>query len=82
MNQQNLLGQEVQCFEMASDSFFEAVQGTVLSISNGWATVRATQVMSKWDVVWQTHPGSCLTSCRVDNLKNVDEVVDNEFELL
>lgn len=67
-----MIGKRVQCYEMPLDSFFSAVDGIVTEMRNGWATVRTDRVMSKWDVTWQDHPSTCLTSCKIDNLEVVD----------
>jgi len=65
----DLIGKNVKCFNMPESSFYDAISGTVEEVKNGWATVRATQVMDRWNILWQDHPSSCLTSARVEDLE-------------
>jgi len=64
-----LLGKTVECHNMPESSFYDAVAGTVVGVANGWATVNATRVMSKWDILWKDHPTSCTTSVPVADLE-------------
>ena len=66
-----LVGKTIECHKMSLDSFYVAVKGTVEKVDNGFATVRATQVIDRWSILWEDHPSSCLTSCRVENLEIV-----------
>jgi hypothetical protein len=65
----DLIGKQVECHDMPSSSFYVAVSGIVEDVKGDWATVRATQVMDRWSVLWEKHPTSCLTSVLIANLE-------------
>lgn len=65
----DLIGKTVECHTMPEGSFYVAVKGTVKDVKNGWATINATKVIDRWNILWQDHPTSCSTSARVENLE-------------
>ena len=65
----DLIGKQVECHNMPEDSFYNAVAGTVEKVRGEWATVRATRVMDNWNILWQDHPTSCMTSVLIKNLE-------------
>lgn len=66
------VGDIVSCGEMPTDSHFKFIAGRVTAIENGWASVNATVVQSKWDDQPAAHPGlGCRTGARVDKLRKM-----------
>lgn len=65
----NLIGQTVECHAMPAGSFYTAVRGTVEKVSGDWVTIRATEVIDRWSITFQTHPSSCMTSALLKNLE-------------
>lgn len=65
----DLVGKTVECHAMPEGSFYHAVRGTVEAVKNGWASVRATEVIDRWNITWQRHPSSCMTSVKIVNLE-------------
>jgi len=62
------VGQRVEAVKMASDSFYKKVIGTVTKIENGFVSIDADIVMSKWDDEYQKHPTFCSTAARIENV--------------
>lgn len=66
----DLIGKEVECHNMPENSFFTAIKGKVIAVEGKQVTVRATEVMDRWCIVWKNHPTtSYLTSIRVDDIE-------------
>jgi len=64
-----MIGKIVECHEMPEGSFYNAVRGELVEVKNGWASIRATEVIDRWNILFQKHPSSCMTSARVENIK-------------
>jgi len=69
-------GDKVRAEVMPRDSFYQKVEGVVHAVRNGWLTIRATRVMSKWANEFADHPTSCMTSAKVEHCVFLEKVVD------
>lgn len=65
------IGDFVRTEKMASDSFYEKVQGVITDIRNGRAWIDATWVILKEEAEWRKHPGTCSTSAKLEDCRVV-----------
>jgi hypothetical protein len=65
------VGQPVQANQMARDSFYKKVRGTVTSIRNGYVQISATEVIDKWSKAWEKHPTSCATAAKIEHVEAI-----------
>jgi hypothetical protein len=65
------IGTQVKATIRSTDSFYKAVIGELVEVKNGWAKVRATQVMDKWSKSFEQHPTSCLVHAYERDLEAV-----------
>lgn len=65
----DLIGKIVECHDMPDGSFYTAVRGELVAVKNGWATIRATEVIDRWNILFQRHPSSCMTSVLAKNVE-------------
>ena len=67
------IGDIVSCGDMPIDSHYKFICGEVTAIRNGWASINAIIVQSKWDDQPEHHPGlGCRCGVRLDKLRKVD----------
>jgi hypothetical protein len=62
------IGDTVETVRMSEDSFYKQVRGTVTAIRNGRASIDASRVIDRWSTDWATHPTSCATSAKLENI--------------
>lgn len=63
------VGDKVRAIKMPDDSFYKQVEGKIRSIENGYVTIDATRVKSKWSTEWEDHPTLCTTSTKVEDVE-------------
>ncbi|GAB6121018.1 hypothetical protein [Dysgonomonas termitidis] len=62
------IGERVEIVAMPEGSFYKKVKGIVTEIKNGFVTVQADEVMSKWGNEYKKHPSTCSTAGRIENV--------------